>query len=280
MSLQKSDKPALITAAASGPIGIFDSGVGGLSVAKAVHKLMPQEDLLYVADTAFSPYGDKSPELILQRMRTISVFLIAHNAKAIVIACNTATTAAVRQLRQEFSLPIIGVEPGIKPAVALSQSGVIAVLATPRTLQNSAFTELAERVKGHAKVLLQPCPALVSFIEALDFKSAMFEQVLCSYLTPLISQGADTLVLGCTHYNFIAPQIARLAEQMAGRAITIVRTEDAVAGQLQRRLQQLGQLSAALQPPTLQFYSSGDTCLFQRQLQCLWGPDAKAKALL
>jgi glutamate racemase len=262
------------------PIGIFDSGVGGLSVAKAVHQLLPAESLLYVADTAYAPYGDKSAQLILQRMRLISHFLADHGAKAIVIACNTATTAAVSQLRQEFCLPIIGVEPGIKPAVDHSKTGVVGVLATPRTLQNRAFAELAQRVRGSATVLLQPCPLLVAFVESLALDSAALHQVLQQYLSPLLQQGADTLVLGCTHYNFIASQIAAVAEQLAGYPLTIVRTEMAVARELQRRLMQAGQLvaeNAAAQ--TLQFYTSGDISLFQRQLQLLWGPEASAKAI-
>ena len=260
-------------------IGVFDSGVGGLSVAKAVIELLPDESLLYVADTAYAPYGDKSAELIYQRMAAISAYLQQQGAKAIVVACNTATTAAIAQLRAEFNLPIIGVEPGIKPAVQLSRSGVIGVLATPRTIQNPAFAALASRVAGNSNVIMQPCAELVAEIEALRLDSALMYSLLRRYIAPLIAQGADTLVLGCTHYNFIAEQIAQVATELAGSQLNIIRTEQAVAHELKRRLAQAGLLATERTENIERFVTSGDVSLFQRQLQRLWCQDSKAEAI-
>ncbi|MEO3866841.1 glutamate racemase [Rheinheimera fenheensis] len=248
------------------PIGIFDSGIGGLSVARAIRQLLPGESLHYFADTGHAPYGEKSDEYIYQRMQVITQQLLSAGVKAIVVACNTATTAAIARLRAECSVPIIGVEPGVKPATLVSKSGVVGVLATPRTLQTPAFSQLSARFAGNARILLQPCPGLVPLIEALALESPELRQLLQSYIQPLLAQGADTLVLGCTHYNFIADLIADIAEP----AITIVRTEMAVAKQLQRRLSALGLLNTGDVRGPDSFYSSGDNVLFQRQLQQFW----------
>lgn len=248
------------------PIGIFDSGIGGLSVARAIRQLLPGERLHYFADTGHAPYGEKSDEYIYQRMQVITHHLLASDAKAIVVACNTATTAAIAKLRAEFSLPIIGVEPGVKPAVLTSTTGVVGVLATPRTLQTPAFSQLSARYAASARILLQPCPGLVPLIEALSLESEELRQLLQNYIKPLLAQGADTLVLGCTHYNLIAELIA----DTAGPAVTVVRTEAAVAKQLQSRLSELGLLNTGDVRGPDSFYSSGNNVLFQRQLQQFW----------
>lgn len=247
-------------------IGIFDSGIGGLSVALAVRQLMPNENLLYVADTAHAPYGDKTDDYIYQRMDNITQHLIGCGVKAIVVACNTATTAAISKLRAQYPLPIIGVEPGVKPAVLVSKRKVVGVLATPRTLLTPAFATLTQRFAAQAKVLLQPCPQLVPQIEALALASPQMRELVKSYIQPLLAQGADTLVLGCTHYNFIADVVAGIA----GADITIVRTENAVARQVQLRLTSEGKLSQAITPANALFFSSGDANLFQRQVTFFW----------
>ncbi|KKO44286.1 glutamate racemase [Arsukibacterium ikkense] len=250
----------------SAAIGIFDSGIGGLSVARAVRALLPQESLIYLADTAHAPYGDKTDDYIYQRMQLISQRLLHLGVKAIVVACNTATTAAIARLRAECPIPIIGVEPGVKPAVAASKSGVVGILATPRTLQTPAFANLAQRFAGEAIIELQPCPLLVKHIEALDFHSAQTQALLKSYIDPLLAKGADTLVLGCTHYNFVADSIAAIA----GPGVTIIRTEMAVAKQLQQRLTQAGLLAVPDNTVTDSFFSSGPLAPFCQQLQQLW----------
>lgn len=250
----------------SRPIGIFDSGVGGISVANAIRQCMPNEQLIYVADTINAPYGEKSDEFIYQRMAYISQRLLQHDVKAIVVACNTATTAAIARLRLEFNLPIIGVEPGIKPAVLATKTGVIGVLATPRTLKTPAFANLTQRFSGQAKVLLQPCPDLVLQIETLAFASKTMDSSLNSYIKPLLNQGADTLVLGCTHYNFIAKQIA----VKAGPEVTIIRTEMAVAKCLQQKLYMESKLSTEHPLGQAVFITSGDPLLFKQQVNALW----------
>lgn len=252
----------------SGAVGIFDSGIGGLSVALAIRQLLPAERLIYVADTGHAPYGEKSDDYIYQRMQFITQHLTDLGAKAIVVACNTATTAAISQLRAQYPLPLIGVEPGVKPAVLASNSGVVGVLATPRTLLTPAFSTLAKRFSGQATVLLQPCPELVPLIEALDLTGDKIKALLQRYIQPLLDKGADTLVLGCTHYNFIA----ELISEIAGPNVTIIRTEQAVAKQLQQRLMQAHLLAAADTDNTTidTFYTSGTAELFYRQLQQLW----------
>lgn len=247
-------------------IGIFDSGIGGLSVARAIRALLPHESLIYVADTAHAPYGERTDAYIYQRMQHISQHLLQQGVKALVVACNTATTAAISQLRAEYPLAVIGVEPGVKPAVLASKTGVVGVLATPRTLQTPAFATLAQRFAGQARIELQPCPQLVQHIEALDFDSATLRALLKSYIAPLLAKGADTLVLGCTHYNFVADTIAAIA----GPAVTIIRTEEAVARQLQQRLMQAQLLADVRNTVTETFYTSGSVELFRLQLAQLW----------
>ncbi|KGD66331.1 glutamate racemase [Alcanivorax nanhaiticus] len=254
----------------SSPIGIFDSGIGGLSVARAVRERLPGEDILYVADSRHAPYGDKSDAFIRDRMHMITDFLLAQGAKAVVVACNTATTAAIAELREAFSVPIIGVEPGVKPAVEATRTGVVGVLATPRTLQTHSFEKLAARFSTDVTLLVQPCPQLVRQIEALDFDGDETRALLREYLAPLLSEGADTIVLGCTHYNYLAEQIAAAA----GRDITIISTEDAVAREVGRRLDMASLLAARENGGQGKFFTSGDTGLFRRQLDCLWGESA------
>lgn len=265
---------------ASKAIGIFDSGIGGLSVAKAVHRLLPQESLRYVADTLYAPYGEKTDGVIYQRMQIITERLLQLGSKALVVACNTATTAAIDALRAEYTLPIIGVEPGVKPAVMMSQTRVVGVLATPRTLQTPSFALLAERFAQQATILLQPCPLLVPLLERMETDPAIITQALRSYLLPLIERGADTLVLGCTHYNFLAEQIGILASALAGKDITIIRTEMAVANQLKSRLQQRGLVNQNISMAQMQFYSSGDRGLFQQQLRYYWSDNTSVDVVL
>lgn len=250
----------------TGAIGIFDSGIGGLSVARAIRQLMPAEHLIYVADTAYAPYGDKTDDVIYQRMNLITYRLMQAGVKAIVVACNTATTAAISKLRSNYPLPIIGVEPGVKPAVLASKTKVIGVLATPRTLATPAFTSLAQRYADSATILLQPCPAFVPLIESLQFDTQQMRRAIQSTIQPLLMQGTDTLVLGCTHYNFIAECVA----DIAGPDVTVIRTENAVAQQLRRRLAECQLSVDEKATATEQFYSSGDLNVFCQQLRRLW----------
>lgn len=251
---------------ASHRIGIFDSGIGGLSVAHAIAQLQPEHQLIYVADSLHAPYGEKSPEVIYQRMAHICSFLQAQQVSAIVVACNTATTAAIAALRAEFALPIIGVEPGIKPAVLASKTGVVAVLATARTLQNASFVSLTQRFAHQAKILLQACPLLVPAIEQMALEDERLYEIVRSYVQPLLAQGADTLVLGCTHYNFVAGLIS----QIAGPNVTVIRTEAAVARQLQQRLAGVTANKALPAAAAFSGFTSGDISRFSEQIGRLW----------
>lgn len=257
----------------SAAIGIFDSGIGGLSVAHAIRELLPNERIIYVADSGHAPYGEKTDDYIYQRMQCITQHLMRRDVKAVVVACNTATTAAINKMREQYALPIIGVEPGVKPAVLVSKTGVVGVLATPRTLLTPAFANLAQRYASQAKILLQACPQLVPHIETLEFKSQSMRKIIAGYIQPLLAQGADTLVLGCTHYNFIADVIA----DIAGPTVTIVRTEAAVAKQLQRTLSQGDMLNRERATGSDTFYSSGNITLFNCQLGYLWSNAATAQ---
>jgi len=257
-------------------IGVFDSGVGGLSVLRHIRQTLPDARLIYVADSAHVPYGDKSPQYIEQRSLALTRFLLAQGAEAIVIACNTATAAAAATLRQEFKCPIIGMEPAVKPAVAASKSGVVGVLATIGTLESARFAALLERYAGTVKIVAQGCPGLVEQVESGDLHSAQTRQLIARYTAPLLERGADTLILGCTHYPFLAP----LIRAVVGDNIALIDTGAAVARQLQRRLlTELPDRSDGLTRPTEWFFTSGDTTQASRIMSLLWGGKVEVERL-
>ena len=230
----------------SKPVGVFDSGVGGISVLKHIRAALPAEDLLYCADSRHAPYGNKTPEAIRERAIYLTNFLIAQGAKAIVVACNTATAAAIDILRERYSLPIIGMEPAVKPASAASKSGVIGVLATTGTLQSAQFAGLLEHYGQNVTVVTQACVGLVECVERGELEAESTKALIGSYLTPLIEANADAIVLGCTHYPFVRPLIEQIInEQHPQSAITLIDTGAAVARQLHRRLQEAGLLNEA-----------------------------------
>lgn len=248
-----------MTPANDAPIGMFDSGVGGLSVLREVRAELPFEDLLYVADSAHAPYGDKPAPYIEQRALVVSQFLIDQGAKALVVACNTATGVAVAALRRRFAVPIIGIEPAIKPAVALTTSGVVGVLATSRTLASQKFERLVETVRGNATVLTQPCPGLVELVEQGTLSSGETRERVRQYVAPLLAKGADTLVLGCTHYPFVADVIRSLA----GPDVQVLDPARAVAREVRRRLEEHGLLASSGRQGRLLFYISGPSAPFR-----------------
>ena len=229
--------PAVSTA----PIGIFDSGVGGLSILRHIRAQLPHEQLLYVADSGFAPYGDKPEQVVAARSLSIAQFLVARGAKALVVACNSATVAAIKVLREHYpDMPIVGVEPGLKPAAAASQSGKVGVLATDMTLRGAKFLALREQVSAATGVqfLLQPCVGLVDQIELGDLGAPEIEALLTRYITPLLEDGADTIVLGCTHYPLVRATIEQVIATATAAPITLIDTGDAVARQLARLLGQ------------------------------------------
>jgi glutamate racemase len=227
------------------PIGIFDSGVGGLSVLRHIRAQLAHEHLLYVADSGFAPYGDKPEHVVAERSLTIARFLVDQGAKALVVACNTATGAAVRLLRASFpEMPIVGVEPGLKPAAAATRSGKVGVLATERTLAGEKFLQLRDQIAAStsAQFLLQPCSGLVDQIELGELDSEGTAAMLRRFILPLLARGADTLVLGCTHYPLVRASIEQVIAQAGARDVTLIDTGDAVARQLVRLLEAGGLL--------------------------------------
>jgi len=252
------------------PIGVFDSGIGGLSVLRHVHTLLPNESLLYFADSGFAPYGEKPEAVIVERTVSIAAFLLTQKIKALVVACNTATAAAIAGLRLRYpDLPVVGVEPGLKPAAALTRSGTIGVLATANTLASEKFLKLQAQVAQDSGVnfLLQACNGLAYQIEKGELSSRETRQLVTQYVAPLVTQQADTLVLGCTHYPFVEPLIS----EAAGPNVRIVDTGEPVARQLRRVLEQHDLLRDASRTGQLLAYTTGSSSTlslaFSRLLQ-------------
>lgn len=223
-------------AASSSPVGVFDSGLGGLSVLRAVRAQLPAESLIYVADSAYAPYGERDDDFIADRTLAIGQWLVAQGAKALVVACNTATAQSIALVRERLPIPLVGVEPGVKPAASQSKTRVAGVLATQVTLRSARFQDLLVRHAGDCRFLCQPGHGLVQAIERCDIGSAELRALLASYLQPMLDAGADTLVLGCTHYPFLDAAI----RDLVGDRLTLIDTSVAIARQLERVLDQNG----------------------------------------
>lgn len=258
------------------PIGVLDSGAGGLSVLHRIRELLPYESLLYAADTANIPYGDKTQAFVRRRVQAVSEQLVAMGAKALVVACNTATAAAVESLRERFAIPVVGMEPGVKPAVEMSRNGVVGILATEAMVRSNRMADLVARFAHNHEVIIQPCPGLVEQVERFALDTPETSRLLQQYLSPSIERGADTLVLGCTHYPFLRPAIERLV----GAGVTVIDTAPAIARRLQALLQQGGLLNTETKPGWERFYSTGNVTgqitLFSR----LWGKAVEVEPLL
>ena len=212
-------------------IGIFDSGLGGLSVLASIVQVLPHADLVYLADTAHVPYGDKDDAYIRDRVLRIGRHLVDAGCSQIVVACNTATAAAVATLRERLpEVPVVGVEPGIKPAAAASKSGRIAVLTTPSTARSERLARLIRRHAARIQVDILPCPGWATRVEILQLDDAGFAEAVRRHLAPTLAAGSDQIVLGCTHYAFLAPVLEPI---VAGRA-TLIDVADAVARQCVR----------------------------------------------
>ncbi len=256
MSRQANPAPLTpLPAAHPARIGIFDSGVGGLSVMQAVRRRLPDAELLYAADTAFAPYGDRSEAFLCDRSTRIARFLRDQGAQMVVVACNTATAAAVAALRADMpALPVVGVEPGVKPAVALSAARRVGVLATTRTLASEKFRRLAEAHADGAQLVLQACPGLADAIEAADAQGSGLDVLVERYCAPLRDAGVDVAVLGCTHYVF-----ARTLFERALPGVQLVDTADAIARQTARFADELVARGEAGDAPAapLRAWSSG-----------------------
>lgn len=223
--------------AAHSPIGVFDSGVGGVSVLRAIRALMPEEDVIYFGDQAHVPYGSRSMEEIQRFSEAITRFLLAAGAKIIVVACNTASAAALQFLRAQFpEIPFVGMEPAVKPAAEHTQSGVVGVLATPATFQGALYASVVERFANGVTLLQHTCPGLVRQIEKGDLDGPETRRILEDALLPMLQQGIDTVVLGCTHYPFVIP----LIQEIAGENVRVIDPAPAVARQTRRVLEARG----------------------------------------
>jgi len=259
----------------AGPIGVFDSGVGGLSVLKWIRETLPNENLIYVADSQYAPYGEQPQDLIEQRAKVLTQFLIDEGAKAVVVACNTATVSAINLLRDNFSVPIVGIEPGIKPAVSLSKSGVVGVMATTNTVNSDSVLKLINRFADGRQVEIQPCPGLVECVEKLELNSPRTHQLVQQYVTALLEKGVDTIVLGCTHYPFLLPSI----QKIAGNSVEVIDTGEAVAREAKRRLEDADLCSGFAVRGVEVFWSSQVHRQTQNTISTLWGSKVLVKSL-
>ena len=267
---------------AASPIGVFDSGVGGLSVLRHIQHCLKNEQIIYGSDARYAPYGERTEAEIEQRTLRIGAFLKAQGVKAIVVACNTATAVAISVLRDRYpSLIVVGVEPGLKPAAALSRKKIVGVLATEATLASEKFRTLRDQLSSETNVrfLSQPCNGLADRIEHGGFSDADTLNMLQRYTTPLLEQGADTLVLGCTHYPFVLPQIKLLVQAAAKGPVTIIDTGAAVARQVEAQLKQHGLIvktktDAEISTETngsIRAFTSGDPTILERAFLTLLG---------
>jgi glutamate racemase len=260
--------PEAIDRAMSRPIGIFDSGLGGLSVVEPIRSLLPYESLIYVADSKHCPYGDKPEQFLRDRAIAIGDFLVGQGCKAIVVACNTASAASVGMMRERFKLPVVAVEPAVKPAAALTRSGVIGVLATRTTLHSEQYALLLARYAATLEVVGEVCPGWVEAVERGELDTTETAAMVAQRVHSLIARGVDTLVLGCTHFPFLREQV----ERAAGPEVTILDTGGAVARQLQRRLGEKGLLGGRADSVQHRFLTSNRTDELEAFVRRVW-PD-------
>src|SRR5688500_3371022 len=234
-------------------IGVFDSGVGGLSVLHAIRAELPHEHFLYVGDSGCAPYGDRSPAFVIERASTITEFLVDNDVKAVVVACNTATAVAVESLRARFTIPIVAIEPAVKPAASRTRSRVVGVLATTGTLSSPNMGKLLANYGSDVEFVIQPCPGLADQVEKGELDSDETRGLVKRYVRPIIDKGADIVVLGCTHY----PSLRPIIEDIAGTGVDVIDPATAVARELRRRLEAAGLTHEHGSPGTEQFWTTG-----------------------
>jgi glutamate racemase len=258
-------------------IAIFDSGVGGLSVLRAVRQLLPDEPLHYFADQAHVPYGPRSLEQVRLFSEAITRYLLAQGAKMIVVACNAASAAALHHLRQVFpGVPFVGMEPAVKPAAETTQTGQVGVLATPATFQGALYASVVERFAHGVTLHQHTCPGLVAQIEAGRLHTPATRRILETALRPMLTQGIDTVVLGCTHYPFVIP----LIQEIAGPSVRVIDPAPAVARQVGRMLEAHGLTAAAeAAPAPLRFQTTRNPAALERMLPRLLGIAAPVEGL-
>lgn len=250
--------------------GIFDSGVGGLSVFREIRKVLPEESYIYFSDNAHCPYGEKTAEYIIDRARKITDFLIGKGAEIIVVACNTATAAAIATLRKEFPVRFIGMEPAVKPAVNRTKTGVVGVLATAGTLSADKYRNTREKFSESIRIEEHVGQGFVELVESGTISGPAAEETVRKSVGPLINAGADTIVLGCTHYPFLMETIRKVASGLAPeRGIEIIDPAPAVASRLLEVMKEEGLLKDRPEGYSIELHSSGDRTPLERTFRTL-----------
>ena len=245
-------------------IGVFDSGSGGLSVLREIRKILPLERYIYYSDNAHCPYGEKTPEYIIDRSMSISRELISMGAQVIVVACNTATAAAIATLRSSFDIPFVGMEPAVKPAALCTRSGVVGVLATAGTLRAPKYLNIRGNYESRVRIEERVGKGFVELVENMDLESPHAEDLVRRSLCPLLDEGADTIVLGCTHYPFLLPLMQRIAPE----GITFIDPAPAVARRLQDVLRMAG-VRTGEGEGSVELLSSGDPTTLEKLFQLI-----------
>ncbi|RJP54564.1 MAG: glutamate racemase [Anaerolineaceae bacterium] len=265
-----------MTNTSSNPIGVFDSGVGGLSVLRAMRTLMPNENVIFFGDQGHVPYGPRPLEEVRAFSEGITRWLLDEGAKLIVVACNTASAAALTYLRETFpDVKFVGMEPAVKPAAEWTRSRVVGVLATPATFQGALYASVVERFANGVDILQNTCPGLVQEIEKGNLDGAETRRILESALRPMLEKKVDTVVLGCTHYPFVIP----LIERIVGESVRVIDPAPSVAKQVERLLEANGARNMSSSRGRVQFYTSGDAVAVESLLPKLLGESGKVSRL-
>lgn len=258
------------------PIGIFDSGVGGLSVLRSIHGQMPEESTLYFGDQQHVPYGPRPLQEVRDFSESIAEFLIEKSAKLIVVACNAASAAALTHLREDWSsVPFVGMEPAVKPAAERTETGVVGVLATPATFQGALFASVVERFASGVELIKSTCPGLVQQIEMGDLDGNRTRAILVEALEPMLKRNIDTVVLGCTHYPFVIP----LIQEIVGGGVRVIDPAPSVARQVRRVLEGRGPKPPAGRRGSSLYFTSGDANAFKNLLPKLLGEPGEVQAV-
>ena len=256
------------------PIGIFDSGVGGLSVLREIRSQMPEESVIYFGDQGHIPYGPRPMEQIRDFSEAITNFLLLQHAKIIVVACNTASAAALKYLRERFKdIQFVGMEPAVKPAAEQTATGKVGVLATPATFQGALYASVVERFANGVELFQNTCTGLVQEIERGNLSGAETQHILNDALLPMLEKNIDTVVLGCTHYPFVIP----LIEKICGETVRVIDPAPAVARQVKRLLEAGGMKNPSPRRGNIQLYTSGDSELLKSLLPILLKEDGNVK---
>ena len=245
------------------PIGLFDSGVGGTSIWKEIIELLPNEDTIYLADSKNAPYGEKSTEEIISLSVKNTELLISKDCKLIIVACNTATTNTIEYLRNNYNVPFIGIQPAIKPAALQSKTGAIGILATKGTLASQLFAKTAYEYTKNISIIEQDGEGLVPLIEAGKLDSKELNELLSSYLKPMLNFNIDHLVLGCTHYPYLIPQIKKIL----GSTVNIIDSGEAVAKQTKAILEKLNLIATSTTQANHQLYINSDTKVLEQLIK-------------